>query len=434
MFISKRFILLIIAGIIPAALCFVPAVGAYAFLGYNFLIFMLLIIDFSITPGPAAFNIKRAMEQRLSLAEWNRIDLIVDNPSHYQFNAKIRDGVPDSFETDSEIKSFTISPGETRIFYNVKPVKRGEYVFLDMHIRITGILGLCIRSKTLLITDTIKVYPNLKDMRNHHLKLIHKRRLLSGVQKIRQLGIGSEFESIREYNPGDEYKHINWSVTAREGQLYVNQYEPEKNQYVYIMIDSSRVMNEEIGGIKRLDYAVNTAFIVAETAMDNGDNIGLLTFDNEIRRIVKPAKGTVHFQRLAESLYNIEISEASADYEKVFSTLQKMQNRRSLVLLFTDPYNFEHVQRIVNSWVSYAPKHRIIVLSIKNPSLALMAGMRTNDSEGVYLKSAALKLSDDRKRTFSILEKSGIPALESDPDKFTIDVINRYISLKMHRV
>lgn len=431
MFISKRFILLLIAGVIPAALAYVTNVGAYVFLAYNLMLLILLVIDFSITPKPEKFEISRVMEQKLSLAAWNRIEIIIKNPENYIYRAKIRDGIPDSFMVGSEIISLIITPGVTKISYEVKPVKRGDYEFFDMHIRILGVLGLCVRSKTLLVSDKIKVFPNLKDMRNHYLTVVHRKRLLSGVQKVRQLGVGTEFESIREYNPGDDYRHINWPVTAREGQVYVNRYEPEKNQYVYLMVDASRVMNEEIGGIKRLDYAINAAFIVAETAMDNGDNIGLLAFDNEIQRLIKPAKGMTHFRRLAESLYNIDISDSSADYEKAFSTLQNMQSRRSLVLLFTDPYNFEHVNEIISSWKRYAPRHRVIVLSIKNPSLGIAASMRTNNAESVFIKSAALKLSDDRRRTFSILEKSGIPALEAAPDTFTIDVINRYINLKM---
>jgi len=431
MFISKRFVLLLIVGVIPAVLAYVTDVGAYAFLAYNILLFILLAIDFSISPKPEKFQFSRVMESKLSLAAWNRIEIVIENPEEYILKAKIRDHIPDSFMAGNEIISFIITPGATKISYDVKPVKRGDYEFIDMHIRVLGLLGLCVRSKTLPVSDKVKVYPNLKDLRNHYLTIVHRKRLLSGVQKVRQLGVGTEFESIREYNPGDDYRHINWQVTARAGQVYVNRYEPEKNQYVYLMIDASRVMNEEIGGIKRLDYAINAAFIVAETAMDNGDNIGLLAFDNEIQRLIKPAKGTTHFRRLAESLYNIDISDSSADYEKVFSTLQNIQNRRSLVLLFTDPYNFEHVNEIISSWKRYAPRHRVIVLSIKNPSLGIAANMRTNDAESVFTKSAAIKLFDDRRRIFSVLEKSGIPSLETAPDTFTIDVINRYISLKM---
>lgn len=431
MFVSKRFILLVISGVIPAALSLIPGVGVYAFLVYNFLLLTLLIIDFSLSLKLQSLGFRREMEPILSLYSWNRIDLYIENHANYRFKAKLRDSVPESFKVDNEIIEFVINPGEVKnISYRVKPTKRGEYIFPDMYIRITGVFGLCVLSKTFKISDRVKVYPNLKDLRNSHLLITQKKRILAGLRKIRNLGVGTEFESIREYSQGDDFRHINWNVTARTGHLYTNHYEPERNQYVYIMMDTSRVMDEEINEITKLDYAVNAAFIVAETAINYGDNIGLLSFDSKINRMVTAGKGTGHFQRLAESMYNIRTTETYADYQKAFSALQREQNRQSLVLLFTDPYNFEHAMDIVNSWKICAPGHRVMVLSIKNPALHYMAEKEIEKAEDIFAKSAALKLIDDRQRTFSILEKSGIHVLESTPDRFTIDSVNRYIAMK----
>lgn len=431
MFVSRRFILLVLTGVIPAALSVIPGVGAYAFLVYNFLLVTLLVIDFYLSPKPQDFGFRREMENTLSLSAWNRIDLYIQNPVKYRFRVKLRDSVPESFKVDNEVMEFVINPGENKnVFYKVKPTKRGEYIFPDLYVRITGVLGLCVLSRTLEVTDNVKVYPNLQDLRNSHLLMIKKKRLLAGLRKIRSLGVGTEFESIREYSPGDDFRHINWNVTARTGHLYTNHYEPERNQYVYLMIDTSRVMNEEINEITKLDYAVNAAFIVAETAINYGDNIGLISFDSEISRIVAAGKGTGHFLRLAESMYNIQATETYADYQKAFSTLQKEQNRQSLVLLFTDPFNFEHAMDIVSSWKTCAPGHKVMVLCIKNPALHYEAGKKIAVNEDIFTRSAALKLIDDRQRTFSILEMSGIHLLESTPDKFTIDAVNRYIAMK----
>jgi len=431
MFISKRFIFLVILGVIPAALSLIPGVGVYALLAYNFLLVILLAVDIHLSPKPQDFTVRREMEKTLSLSAWNRIDLYIENPSDYRFKAKLRDSVPESFKVDSEVVEFIINPGETTgIHYKVKPTKRGEFVFPDLYISITGVLGLCVLSKTIDITDRVKVYPNLKDLRNSHLLIVNKKRLLSGLKKVRGLGVGTEFESIREYNPGDDFRHINWNVTARTGHLYTNHYEPERNQYVYLMMDTSRVMNEEINEITKLDYAVNAAFILAETAINYGDNIGLISFDSEINRIVHAGKGTGHFLRLAESLYNIQATETYADYQKAFSTLQKEQNRQSLVLLFTDPFNFEHAMDIVKSWKACATKHKVMVLSIKNPALYYEAGKKITINEDIFTKSAALKLLDDRQRTFSVLEKSGIHSMESEPDRFVLESVNRYIAMK----
>jgi uncharacterized protein (DUF58 family) len=429
MFFGKRFIVLVLDGSLFAFLSLIPGAGAFPILAYNLLLLILFVIDYSITPAPQEFEIRRETEKKLSLNVWNDVYLIVKNPAKTSLMITIRDSIPESFETDKEKITFKADAEESKtVLYKVKPRKRGEYTFLDLHFRYTGVLGLCVKSKTFNITGNVRVYPNLEDMRNKNLIIASRKKLTAGLQKIRRLGIGTEFESIRDYTPADDYRHINWDVTAREGRLFVNQYEPERNQHIYLMIDTGRVMAEEIGGISRLDYAVNTAFLVAETILYRGDNIGLITFDSEIHRLVKTGKGMRHFQKLADSMYNIEVNEAAADYDEAFSTLQKTQNRRSLVLLFTNPTGIEHAREIVMAWQSYAPGHKVILLTIENPVLANEAGKKINKPDDAFIKSAAIKLLDDRRRTFSIMEMSGMPVLESSPDSFVIDAVNRSLT------
>lgn len=431
MFVSRKFVLLVLAGVIPASLSLIPGVGIYAVLVYNLLLAVLLAVDFYISPKPGEFRFSRKMEKIMSLSVWNRIDIFIENPVGNTFRIKLRDSVPESFITDKEVMDFKIGPREVKnICYSVKPAKRGEYVFPDLYVRITGVLGLCVFSGTVEISDSVKVYPNLRDLRNNHLLIAQRNRLLAGLKKIRSLGVGTEFESVREYIPGDDFRYINWNVTARTGQIYTNHYEPERNQYVYILLDTSRVMNEEISETTKLDYAVNAAFIVAETVIDCGDNIGLMAFDSEIRRFVSAGKGAGHFLRLADSMYNVQTTENYADYRKVFSALQKEQNRQSLVLLFTDPFNFEHAMDIVKSWRTCAPGHKVMVLCIKNPLLHYEAEKKITVNEDIFTKSAALKLIDDRMRTFSVLERSGIHVIESAPDRFTVNAVNSYIAMK----
>lgn len=429
MFFGKKFIILVLAGTIPALLSLIPGFGAFPVLVYNLLLLIFFIIDYSITPAPHEFEIRREMEKKLSLNVWNDVYLTVMNPAETSLMITIRDSIPDSFETDKEIMTLKADAKESKtVLYRVKPKKRGEYAFSELHLRYTGVLGLCVKSKTYNIAGKVRVYPNLEDMRNKNLIIASRRKLTAGLQKIRRLGIGTEFESIRDYTPADDYRYINWNVTAREGRLFVNQYEPERNQYVYLMIDTGRVMAEEIGGISRLDYAVNTAFLVAETILYRGDNIGLIAFDSRIHRVVKTGKGMPHFQKLADSMYNLEVHEAAADYDAAFSTLQKTQTRRSLVLLFTNPAGIEHAREVVTAWQSYAPGHKVIVLTIKNPVLMNEAGKRIHKPDDAFIKSAAIKLTDDRRRTFSVLEMSGIPVLESAPDSFAVEAVNRSLT------
>lgn len=431
MFVTRRFILLFLAGIVPAALSQISGVMAYALLAYNLILVALLAADFYISPGPGNFGFRREAGKTLSLSAWNRIDIFVENPYNRRFRIELRDSVPESFAVDEEILKFTLSPGENKnIYYRVRPTKRGEFVFPDLYVRITGVLGLCVFSRTIGISNSVRVYPNLKDLRNSQLLTVQKNRLLSGLKRIRSLGMGTEFESVREYIPGDDFRHINWNVTAKTGMVHTNHHEPERNQYLYLLIDTGRVMGDEINEITKLDYAVNAAFTVAETVINCGDNIGFLSFDSEINRFVPAGKGTGHFLRLAENMYNICTTENYADYRKAFSTLQKEQKRQSLVLLFTDPFNTEHAMDIISAWKTCASGYRVIVLCTKNPSLHNEASGKITVNEDIFTKSAALKITDDRRRTFYILERSGIRVIESYPGRLTFDAVNAYISMK----
>lgn len=429
MLFSKRFIILVFSGTLFALLAFIPGVGAIPILAYNLLLLLFFVIDYSMTPSPQEFEIRREMNKKLSLNIWNDVYLTVKNPAKAPLMITVRDSIPESFETDKEVITFKAGKEESKtVLYRVKPKKRGEFAFLDIYLRYTGVLGLCVKTKAFDVTGKVKVYPNLEDMRNKSLIIASRRKMTAGLQKIRRLGIGTEFVSIRDYTPADDYRHINWDVTARAGRLFVNQYEPERNQHVYLMIDTGRVMAEEIGGLSRLDYSVNTAFLVAETILYRGDNIGLIAFDSKIHRMVKTGKGMQHFQKLADSMYNIEVSEVASDYDEAFLTLQRTQNRRSLVLLFTNPAGIEHAREIVTAWQSYAPGHKVIVLTIKNPVLSNEAGKKIIKPDDAFMKSAVIKLTDDRRRTFSIMEMSGIPVLESSPDSFVIDAVNRSLT------
>ena len=221
------------------------------------------------------------------------------------------------------------------------PQKRGEYTFGKIHIRYNGVLRLCSKKGVYDITKSYKVYPNIKDLSRYGLAAIKKSQLIQGIKKFKAYGTGTEFESLKEYAEGDDYRKINWLASARSNKLIVNTYEPEKNQQVMIMLDSSRVMNSEINYIKKLDYSINAAFLLADVVIKKGDNVGVMVFDSQVKRYIKPGKGLGHFQLLAENLYNVEENFVSADYKGALTYLNQNQNRRCLICIFTELFSVD---------------------------------------------------------------------------------------------
>jgi uncharacterized protein (DUF58 family) len=193
---------------------------------------------------------------------------------------ELKDEVPEfHFKTENKIMSGVVSPREKKDFsYVVVPMKRGSYTFKNLHIRYKGRLRLCMRIYKVDLSKEYKVYPNLKNLRKYRMTICNNRLFKQGQKTLRLLGRGTAFESLREYVPGDDYRKINWKATARSSKPIVNQYEPEKNQHVYMFIDTGRPMSYTIRGYRKLDMVVNTSLVLSDIINQNGDKSALLLF------------------------------------------------------------------------------------------------------------------------------------------------------------
>ena len=337
---SKRFVLLVLFGIVPVcAGWYIDAAFAVSLL-YNGLLSVLFITDLFVTSGKKRLEVSRECEEKLSLGAINPIVIRIRNNTRHLLKITFRDDVPEGIKVQNPMVNLIAPPHlDSMVQYNVIPVKRGQFIFGDISARYTGVLGLCTRTVRFPCEHAYKVYPNLRDLRRLSLAAINKSQLIYGFRKTRAYSAGTEFESLREYNRDDDYRKINWMATARENKLIVNNYQPERNQQVFIILDSSRVMNSEINSIKKLDYAVNSAFLLANTAVKKGDSTGLMVFDSTVRRFIKPGKGSSQFQLIAEQLYNIEENLVTADYTGALLYLNGRQNKRSLLCIFTDLFS-----------------------------------------------------------------------------------------------
>lgn len=428
---SRRFISLILLGVIPILIGSIFGAAFHVFVLYNAVLFMLLAVDLALTPRPRFLTAERICEEKLSLGADNEVRLRVRNNSRYPLHLQLMDDIPPLFSVSGLPVGIRVGPhDEADGSFRVAPRKRGEFAFGTVVCRYAGVLKLCTKQVRFKLEKSCKVYPNLKDLRRFSLAVINKSRLLQGNRRSRDFGLGTEFESLREYNDGDDYRKINWPATARRGKLIVNNFEPEKNQQVVILLDSSRVMNSEIEYVKKLDYAINSAFVLADFVIRKGDNAGLLVFDSEVRRFVKPGKGTGHFQLMAENLYNVEENVVTADYENALTYLSGQQKRRSLLCLFTELYNKEEALRLAAALKSIARNHVPLVITIRDPRVHQLAAAEIRQSRDVFVKGAAARLEAERDMVQRVLRDSGIACMDIEPDALSVEVINKYLSMK----
>lgn len=428
---SIFFAILAFIGVIPILIGSFTGGMFYIFVAYNALLLTLFAVDLIITPGPGKLEVSRRCDDKFSLGSENEVVVSIRNNSGFTLKIAVKDDIPPFFVVRNDaVKINAISHYGTEGSYWVLPEKRGEYVFGKIYCKYSGLLNLCTKAAAFETAKTYKVYPNLKDLGKYGIAALKKTQLMQGVKKSRVYGIGTEFESLREYGEGDDYRKINWMATARSNKLIVNTYEPEKNQQVFILLDSSRVMNSEINNIKKLDYAINSSLLLANIALKKGDNTGLMVFDSSVRRFVKPGKGMGHFQLIADSLYNVEENLVSADYTGALVHLNGHQNRRSLLCIFTELFNADEALELSAALKSVAGNHIPLIITIKDMRLYDTAHGKIEDTRDVYLKSAAMKLIEEREKIGKVFRESGIACMDIPPDKLSIEVVNKYLTMK----
>ena len=407
-----------------------------AFVFFNLLFFGLLLLDFIITPQPSCLLISREIDNNLYFKAENVVRLLVKNTSAHALDIEAKEDGNRFFKvTCTNCMKHMVAAGDEQVFsYVTVPSKRGSFLFNNVYLRYKGLLGFCSKYVKVPSSAEYKVYPNIKDLSKYRLLLQKNKLLPTGENRIRRVGLGYEFESLRPYVEGDDYRKINWAATAREMKPVVNTYQVERSQPVNILIDIGRPMSYATKGYKKLDYAINAAIILADIVNQQGDKAGLMVFDSKLQSYVSPGQGAAHRNKLLETLYHVEDNRQIADYQEAFKTLCDRQKRRSLVFIFTDFEMLEEGQELITNIAWLKRKHLPIVVFMKNEGLNSMAEANVAPSKKLtyekVLKDTAKEFAKERKSVFMNLSAMGVPNIESPAEDFALAAVNNYIRLR----
>ena len=394
----------------------------------------LLLADWRMTPGADVWDVTRTHEDRLSLAAPNQIDVDVRlRRSPRPLRLWLRDEPPVTFGIDEDVRVLekSVTPSETTNFrYDVIPPRRGNYHFGDLHLRWQSVLGLLTRQTRVMASEPVKVYPNLVDVKKYDL-LLRKNRLWElGLRNTKIFGAGTEFERLRDYQTDDEYRRINWKATARRGKPISVEYETERSQNIMVLLDTGRMMRSPVGDIAKIDYAINAVLLLAYVAAQKGDKLGLLTFADQVGAWLAPRSGKGQFHRMLEVLYAVESQTVEPDYNVAFSYLAARQNKRSLVLVFTDLTGSVSTDTLVAQLGRLRKRHLVLLVTLRDPTVQHMAEQSVVNSGSLYQRTVAEQLLDERRLTLEKLQRRGVHTLDVPADELSIAVINRYLELK----
>lgn len=374
---------------------------------------------------------KRNTTDRFSIGDPNKVALHVDNKYAFPVRISVIDELPIQFQERSWIRKTKIDAnGSSDIEYHLQPTSRGEYVFNDINVFVHGPLQLVKRRYIFPVKQTVKVYPSYVQMRRYQLLAVSNRLQEAGVKRIRKLGHSMEFEQIKEYVRGDDFRTINWKATARKDGLMVNNYTDERSQQIYCIINKGRVMKMPFGGMTLLDYAINASLVLANVALVKQDKAGLITFAENLDAFIPADKKTTQMNLLLETLYKQETKFLEADFEKLFSVIRNRITNRSLLILFTNFESQESLEREMPALKRMARYHLLLVVFFENTELKALTEKKAVKLEDIYIKTIAEKFAFEKRLMVKELHKNGILSILTSPENLTVNTVNKYLELK----
>jgi uncharacterized protein (DUF58 family) len=391
----------------------------------------VLLDAFLLYRNKEGISAERIIKERLSNGDENKIVLQLHNHYHFKIHCIIIDELPLQLQDRNWEKEVTINAdNESSIDYFITPSERGEYNFGNINIYVKGPLSLVRRRYIIKQEQTVKVYPSYIQMRRYQLIAVGTNVKETGVKKMRKLGHSMEFEQIKEYVRGDDYRTINWKATARRGDMMVNNFTDERSQQIYCVVNKGRVMKMPFEELTLLDHAINAALVLSNVVLQKQDKAGLITFGQSLDAFIPADKKPTQINLILETLYKQQTSFLEPDFEKLFSVVRNRITHRSLIVLFTNFESFESLERELPVLKRLAHYHLLMVVFFDNTELKQLIDLKTSNTEDIYIKTIAEKFRYEKQLMAKELQKNGIIAVLSSPQNLTVNALNKYLEVK----
>ena len=393
---------------------------------------LLFVIDFLIIfTGKHKIEASRILPDKFSNGDNNLIRLNIQNNYPILVNLEIIDEIPEQFQKrDFKLKETMVSRKSKTITYQLKPTERGEYHFGNLNIYASSVLNLVAKRFTFNQGAMVPTYPGFKQLKKFELLNINQNSLEYGLKKVRRLGHTMEFEQIKDYVLGDDLRTINWKATAKRNSLMVNQFQDEKSQPVYSIIDKGRIMKMPFNGLSLLDYAINSSLVISNVVLKKNDKAGLFSFSKRIDNVVIAERRSSQMQLILEALYNVKTDFFETDFGRLYASIKRHITHRSLILMYTNFETLDGLKRQLPYLKAIAKSHVLVVIFFKNTELDALIKNKAETVQEVYDKVIAEKFDFEKRLIVNELKKYGIYSILTTPQNLTLDTINKYLEIK----
>ena len=397
-----------------------------------FFVFMcLVVIDFILLFKQKGFSATRILPEKLSNGDDNPIEISLQNNYNFTSAITLIDELPFQYQKrDFEINTSLKKQATKKITYTLRPLQRGEYFFGNLNLYATSPINFISRRFQFGKDAMVPNYPSFLQLKKYMLLAFSNTIFEYGLKKIRRIGHTMEFEQIKHYVQGDDLRNINWKSTAKSNQLMVNQYQDERSQPVYSVIDKGRIMKMPFEGLSLLDFAINATLVISNVALKKQDKAGLFSFSKKVENRVVAERRPSQMNLILETLYNVETDFAESDFSRLYIDVKRNLNQRSLLLLYTNFETLDALYRQLPYLKAIAKHHLLVVIFFENTELQKVTSKTASNTYEIFEKTIAEKFIYEKKLIVNELQKHGIQSILTAPEHLTINTINKYLEIK----
>ena len=428
---TPRTLVLLLAGTLRLAPAFFFHASAWAALAWDALVLVLAVVDVRRLPAPASIEAERAWHAAAVLGAPVEIELRVLQVSPIVLKLQLIDDLPAALVPTPAaiaIEAYPRAWASARLA--VSPRQRGDHSGGKLYLRYRSSLALGERWAVADLSQTVRVFPAVAAGEDQSLFLARTRQIDLQLRRHRQRGLGRDFESLRDYHDGDDLRDICWTASARRGSLVSRQYQAERSQSVWIVLDAGTIKQTRVGGFSKLDYATATSLAMAHLALYSGDKVGLLAYGAATQQRLAPGRGGTHLRQIMNALALVASESGDADHLRATVELTRMQPRRSLVLWLTDLAETAMRPEVLDGAAQLMRRHLVLFVAIRQGDLRALALARPADARAMFEGAAAQELMTRRELLLARLREGGALTLETTPAEMTAAVLNRYLEVK----
>lgn len=459
---TPRALLMLVAGCLLAIPGFFYPQWIFAMLAWDALVLLLAVLDGARLPVPSSIEIERRFDQSPILGEPTQVTLEVTQNSNSILDIRITDALHPSLEPMPATHRVLAYPRDTvRATFSCTPNTRGDVTLGRVFLRYRGALKLVERWAEANLEAQVRVHPPMeRSPENSSLFLLRIRQIALQKRRLRLRGLGREFESLREYQTGDEMRNISWSATARRSRIITREFTTERSQQVWVVIDAGRlsrtafelrhkntvaaeasfptrarfqdtvIENDVALTVTQLDQATGAAVALAQAVMQTGDKAALLVYGRKVQQQLLPAAGAGHLRRFVDALSLVRAEGSEANHLSAAARLKNLQRRRGLILWITELADSAQRPEIVDAAADLARRHLVVLVVLGHPELDELAKHEPHNVEQMFYSTAATEVIERRREVLARLRAQGVLVVETTPGSVKADAVNQYLEVK----